>query len=64
MGERKRDEIGVWNGTTPLGNDWVFMGVFRCESCGRSVTIVNSTREERALFHRRKRCPGGCATVR
>ena len=59
--------VYLWDGTdtTRFAKDWVFMGVFRCEDCGRSVTVVRFTHEERAeLFHRKKQCPGGCASVR
>ena len=73
MGEPVRpavldDGTGVylWDGidTARFDKEWVFMGLFRCEDCGRSVTVVRFTREERAqLFHRKKHCPGGCATA-
>jgi hypothetical protein len=59
--------VYLWDGrdTAQLRQDWVFMGLFRCEDCGRSVTVVRFTREERdRLFHRKKQCPGGCAQVR
>jgi hypothetical protein len=71
MGELERaavidDGTGVyfWDGrdTRLIGKEWVFMGLFRCERCGRSVTIVRFTRDERSdrLFCRQKLCPGGC----
>lgn len=70
MGEPERaavidDGTGVyfWNGldTTLLGKEWVFMGLYRCEGCGRSVTIVRFEHEATdRLFHRQKQCPGGC----
>jgi len=75
MGEQREpavidDGTGVylWDGTDTalIGKEWVFMGLFRCEGCGRSVTIVRFTREDRdrdQLFHRQKQCPGGCDSV-
>ena len=74
MGEAQRaavidDGTGVylWDGrdTTLLGKEWVFMGVYRCESCGRSVTIVRFAGDayDDRLFRRQKHCPGGCEAV-
>ena len=73
MGERTTavidDGTGVyfWDGvdTTLIGKEWVFMGLFRCEHCGRSVTIVRFTRDEDRdrQFRRQKQCPGGCDSV-
>lgn len=62
------DGTGVyfWDGRMPsgqpFGKEWVFMGLFRCEQCGRSVTIVRFAGHdysERQLS-RQKQCPGGC----
>lgn len=45
-------------------SDWVFMGMFRCERCGRSVTIRKATRsDEERLFHRHRHC-ADCAPAR
>jgi hypothetical protein len=48
--------------------DWVFLGMFRCERCGRSVTIRKTTRgpadDDERLFHRHRQCPEGCEPVR
>ena len=73
MGELERataavidDGTGVyfWDGrdTTLIGREWVFMGLYRCDRCGRSVTIVRFKRDEASdrLFRRQQQCPGGC----
>jgi hypothetical protein len=63
------DGTGVyfWDGhdTTLLGKEWTFMGLYRCESCGRSVTIVRFGGDafNERLFHKQKQCPGGCDSV-
>jgi hypothetical protein len=65
------DGTGVyfWDGVelsrALLGKEWVFMGRFRCEGCGRSVTIVRFERDDDRdrLFRRQKQCPGGCDAV-
>lgn len=74
MGEPERtalidDGTGVylWDGrdTALLGKEWVFMGLYRCERCGRSVTIVRFTRDDsERVFGRQKQCPGGCEAAR
>ena len=75
MGEPERtaavidDGTGVyyWDGVDKalVGEDWVFMGLYRCEGCGRSVTIVRFARDDESerQFRRQKHCPGGCASV-
>jgi hypothetical protein len=77
MGEPERttavidDGTGVyfWDGvgvdTALVGKEWVFMGLFRCEGCGRSVTIVRFARDadNERQFRRQKQCPGGCESV-
>jgi hypothetical protein len=41
------------------------MGLYRCERCGRSVTIVRFTRDDsERVFGRQKQCPGGCEAAR
>lgn len=49
-----------------LENNWVFLGVFRCERCGRSVTIRKTTRgdDDDRFFHRHRHCPDGCEPAR
>ncbi|HLL23534.1 MAG TPA: hypothetical protein VK427_15460 [Kofleriaceae bacterium] len=58
------DGTGVyfWDGRdAALGTEWVFLGRYRCERCGRAVTIVRFQRDEaHRLFVRHKQCPGGC----
>jgi hypothetical protein len=41
-----------------LENNWVFLGMFRCEQCGRSVTIRKATHnsDDERLFHRHRYC--------
>ena len=48
-----------------LGREWIFMGLYRCERCGRSVTIVRFAGDAYSdrLFVRHKHCPGGCDAV-
>ena len=59
--------VYFWDGvdTALLGKEWVFMGLFRCECCGRSVTIVRFEHDVDGdrLFHRQKQCRGGCDSV-
>lgn len=59
--------VYFWDGvaTALVGKEWVFMGLFRCECCGRSVTIVRFERDVDSdrLFRRQKQCPGGCDSV-
>lgn len=45
--------------------EWVFMARYRCEQCGRDVTIVRFERDlsdERGLRHLRT-CPRSCASI-
>jgi hypothetical protein len=64
------DGTGVyfWHGHDrhSVGEDWVFMALFRCDQCGREVTIVRFEKgsvDERSLS-RVRACPGGCGEVR
>jgi hypothetical protein len=74
MGEPERaavidDGTGVyfWDGlvSTLAGKEWVFMGLYRCECCGRSVTIVRFAHDNYSdrAFRRQKQCPGGCEST-
>ena len=58
--------VYFWNNDPQLLKEWTFMGVFRCEACGRSVTIVRFTGDDYdndRAFRRQKQCPGGCEAV-
>ena len=59
--------VYLWDGrdVESLGKEWVFLGLFRCEQCGRSVTIVRFAGDDYSdrLFRRQKHCPGGCDAV-
>jgi hypothetical protein len=59
--------VYLWRGQhkQAMSDQWVFMALYRCEHCGREVTIVRFDRanvDERSL-RRMKACPGGCASV-
>jgi hypothetical protein len=59
--------VYFWHGSDKqrVGDDWVFMALFRCEQCGRAVTIVRFDRSsvDEPRFRRMRVCPGGCSAV-
>lgn len=60
--------VYFWRGRNQqrVEGDWIFMALFRCESCGRDVTILRFDRahgDERTLA-RQKTCPDGCTSAR
>lgn len=50
----------------PTAREWVFKAIYRCEQCGRAVTIVRFERDAAAEqgMRRLRTCPGGCEQVR
>jgi hypothetical protein len=50
----------------PQAREWVFKALYRCEDCGRAVTILRFERDAAAEqgMRRLRTCPGGCAQVR
>ncbi len=59
--------VYLWHGRERhhVPDDWVFMARFRCDHCGRDVTIMRFDRtqvDERRLL-RLKGCPGGCDSI-
>ncbi len=53
---------GLRDGLEKHRAEWAFLALFRCEHCGRDVTIVRADRskiDERSLS-RMRACPGGC----
>jgi len=60
--------VYYWRGRDKqrVEGDWVFMALFRCQQCGRDVTILRFDRsqlDERNLT-RLKTCPDGCTSTR
>jgi hypothetical protein len=55
--------VFLWNGAEHRRDEeWTFLACFRCEQCGRSVTVVRfegDVYDQRALSRLRV-CPGGC----
>jgi hypothetical protein len=60
--------VYLWTGEEPnaIGRDWVFKALYRCEQCGRAVTILRFERDAAAeqTMRRLRTCPGGCAAIR
>jgi hypothetical protein len=60
--------VYLWSGDEPhpLGNEWVFKAIYRCEQCGRAVTILRFERDTAAeqTMRRLRTCPGGCTSIR
>ena len=60
--------VYLWRGDEPhlQGRDWVWKALYRCEACGRAVTILRFERDPAAEqgMRRLRTCPGGCAAVR
>jgi hypothetical protein len=58
--------VYFWDNDPRVLEEFVFMGVFRCEQCGRSVTVVRFAGDDYThdrAFRRQKHCPGGCEAV-
>jgi hypothetical protein len=58
--------VYLWNGVEqPAGEDWVFMALYRCEQCGRAVTIVRFHRDlaDEHGLHRLRTCPQSCTSI-
>jgi hypothetical protein len=61
--------VYLWRNDEPhptMAREWVFKALYRCEACGRAVTILRFERDVAAEqgMRRMKTCPGGCASVR
>lgn len=57
--------VYLWHGYEKHRDEWVFMALYRCDQCGRDVTIIRYDRaklDERSLTRLRV-CPGGCASA-
>jgi hypothetical protein len=59
--------VYLWSGDEqhPMGKEWVFKAIYRCEQCGRAVTILRFERDVAAeqSMRRLRTCPGGCASI-
>jgi DNA-directed RNA polymerase subunit RPC12/RpoP len=60
--------VYLWSGEEqhPMGKEWVWKAIYRCERCGRAVTILRFERDAAAeqSMRRLRTCPGGCASIR
>ena len=59
--------VYLWRGDEPhpMAREWVFKALYRCEACGRAVTILRFERDAAAEqgMRRLRTCPGGCTSV-
>jgi hypothetical protein len=58
--------VYLWSGDDhPMIREWVFKAIYRCERCGRAVTILRFERDAAAeqSMRRLRTCPGGCASI-
>lgn len=60
--------VYLWSGDEqhPTTREWVWKALYRCEQCGRAVTIVRFERDTAAEqgMRRLRTCPGGCGAIR
>jgi hypothetical protein len=61
--------VYLWSGEeqhlVAQAREWVWKALYRCEACGRAVTILRFQRDAVAEqgMRRMRTCPGGCASI-